>query len=120
MPNIIRSLSNKLLEGRIYYDWVVTTAFYSAIHAVDDKLMPLNINGYECKEIEQVRNAYNMKGRHAARERLVTEKLREIRSKYKWLDDKSRYSRYTTYKVTPSEADKAKQLLDKIIEACTK
>ena len=60
-----------------------------------------------------------MNGRHAARERIVFDKLPlEIATKYKWLDDKSRYARYTTFKVTTTEADKAKQYLKEIYECC--
>jgi hypothetical protein len=109
-----QSLSDKLYSERIYFDWVITTAFYSVIHAVDDKLLPITINGKTCNAIEEVRNAYCMKGRHAARERLVTDNLSQIRTKYKWLDDKSRYSRYTTYKITSAEAEKAYAFLKEI------
>lgn len=60
-----------------------------------------------------------MKGRHSSRERLVFDHFPiQIAAKYKWLDDKSRYSRYTTFKVTPTEADKARQYLMEIHEAC--
>ena len=61
-----------------------------------------------------------MNGRHAARERLVCDELDlQTAIKYKWLDDKSRYSRYTTFKVTPAEASKAKQYLNDIIKTCS-
>lgn len=59
-----------------------------------------------------------MPGRHASRERLVIEKMNyTIGAKYKWLDDKSRYARYTTYKVTIAEAEKAKQYPEEIYTA---
>lgn len=114
-----KELSNTLLEGKIYYDWSVTTAFYSAIHFVEDKILPCEINGTHCKNINDVKQAYKMKGRHASREKLVHNNLTLLTSiKYKWLDDKSRYSGYTTYKITITEAQKAKDFLKAIYEEC--
>ena len=114
-----QTLSKELLEGKKYYDWVITTAFYSSIHFVEDCILPCDLHGVMCKDISEVKRAYKMPGRHAARERLVCEKLDiKIAVKYKWLDDKSRYSRYTTYKVTTTEANKASQFLQEIFSYC--
>lgn len=112
-------LSELLHEGKKYYDWVVTTCFYAAIHFVEDVLLLCEINGSSCKTISDVKSAYKMQGRHSARERLVCEKMDlQTAVKYKWLDDKSRYSRYTTYKVTPTEADKAREYTRQIQNRC--
>jgi hypothetical protein len=112
-----KTLSNKLLGEKTYYDWVVTTAFYSTIHYVEDCILPTKIGDIECNCIAQVKNAYRMKGRHEARERLVFEKLGlKVGAKYKWLDDRSRNSRYETFKLQASEAHKAKQYLDYIFK----
>ncbi|GAA0194870.1 hypothetical protein GCM10009122_58720 [Fulvivirga kasyanovii] len=114
-----KTLSHELLEGKKYYDWVITTAFYSAIHFVEDKILPCEISSRICNNISEVKAAYKMNGRHSSRERLVFDHFPiGIAVKYKWLDDKSRYSRYTTFKVTPTEADKAQQYLLEIHEAC--
>lgn len=114
-----KMLSGELFSGKKYYDWVITTAFYSAIHFVEDKILPCEVSTKLCKNISEVKSAYKMNGRHSSRERLVFEKLPlGIAAKYKWLDDKSRYSRYTTFKVTNTEADKAQQYLKEIYEAC--
>ncbi len=114
-----QNLSNDLFNGKIYYDWVITTAFYSAIHFVEDKILPCDVAGRLCKNISEVKSAYRMSGRHSSRERLVCDKLNlTIAAKYKWLDDKSRYSRYMTFKVTQTEAEKAKQYLKEIFEEC--
>ena len=64
-----QKLSEVLLNGKIYYDWVITTAFYSAIHFVEDKILPCKIISIECKNITDVKNAYKMNGRHSSRER---------------------------------------------------
>lgn len=114
-----KKLSEELFEGKVYFDWVVTTAFYSAIHLVEDKILPCDIDSNNCKNINDVKKAYRMNGRHSARERLVRDKMTlSTAIKYKWLDDKSRYSRYTTFKVTLSEAEKAKQFLSDIQKEC--
>lgn len=114
-----RALSQELFEGKKYFDWVITTAFYAAIHFVEDKILPCKISAIECKNIGDVRSAYKMNGRHSSRERLVFDNLpSSTAARYKWLDDKSRYSRYTTFKVTSAEADKAQQYLKEIYKVC--
>ncbi len=110
-------LSVKLLNEGHYYDWVITTAFYSAIHYVEDVLLPCELNGRTCTNIRDVKNALNQKGRHAARERLVANKIPLDSFRYKWLDDQSRNSRYITYKVNKAFAEKALEHLSKIKQA---
>ncbi|WP_225035105.1 hypothetical protein [Winogradskyella sp. SM1960] len=110
-----KTLSNQLLSDKIYYDWVVTTAFYSTIHYVEDHILPTKIGTKDCNCIAQVKKAYSMRGRHEARERLVFDNLGpKIGARYKWLDDRSRNSRYETFKLQASEALKAKEYLDYI------
>ncbi|WP_433836269.1 hypothetical protein [Flavobacterium anhuiense] len=114
-----QALSNLLLEGKLYYDWVVTTAFYSAIHFVEDFALPADINGKHCVDISDVKNAFQTEGRHAARERLVFAKIDTyVGVRYKWLDDHSRNARYKTYKAQASEALKAQEYLNYIHKHC--
>jgi len=113
-----RLLSQKLFDEADYFDWSITVAFYSAIHFVENRLFPCIINEQHCKNINDVKFAYKMDGRHASRERLVFDRLREIGPYYKWLDDKSRYARYTTFKINKNEAEKAIQYLNKIYKYC--
>lgn len=116
-----RKLSDELYKGKVYYDGVITTAFYSAIHFVEDKILPCTVASKQCKNINDIKKAYRINGRHSSRERLVFDNFPlTIALKYKWLDDKSRYSRYTTFKVTPTEADKAHQYLEDIYKGCYK
>lgn len=110
-----KSLSENLKKEGKYYDWVITTSFYSSIHFLENKLLPIEIGSVNCNNIQQVKNAYRQKGRHIARLKLIQLNAPvEIAVGYKWLDDKSRFSRYTTYKVTATEADKALQFINKI------
>lgn len=114
-----KNLSKELFDKAQYLDWAITTAFYSAIHFVEDKILPCQVQGQHCTNIDDVKKAYSMRGRHAARERLVSDHLElKVAVRYKWLDDKSRYARYTTYKITKSEAEKAQLYLKSIHEAC--
>lgn len=115
-----RSLCKELLNGKVYYDWVITTAFYSAIHLLEHKLLPITIEQTKCDNIAQVRRSLRLKGRHIARERLVEQNTEKaISTRYKWLDDQSRYARYTTYKLSNAEADKAEKYLGVIHDYCT-
>lgn len=115
-----KSLSEDLKKGKKFYDWVVTTSFYSSIHFLEDYLLPKTINSSLCNNIQQVKNAYKLKGRHIARLKLIQNHASiDIAVSYKWLDDRSRYSRYTTYKVTAAEADKAIQYISKIEKYCS-
>lgn len=116
-----KELSKQLFKGKTYYDWVVTTSFYSCIHYVESKILPVDLNGIECKCLADVRSAYKMAGRHSARERLVFDELGgEVGARYKWLQDRSRYSRYETFKINNNEAEKALQYLDFIENKCVK
>jgi hypothetical protein len=111
---------NIYFEGKKFYDWVVTISFYSAIHFLEDFILPKTINSQHCENLNEVKGAYKMPGRHEARERLVWDNMDvEIAAYYSWLDDRSRFSRYTTYKLTVTEAQKAQEYLTKIISACT-
>ncbi len=114
-----KDLSLQLLSESVYLDWSITTAFYSVIHFVEDKILPCDVRGAHCVNINEVKKAYKIPGRHSSRERLVQEKLPiDVATKYKWLDDKSRYARYTTYKISKCEAEKAKIYLDAIHRCC--
>lgn len=116
-----KTLAEDLNNGKKYYDWVITTSFYSAIHFLEDLLIPSTIGAQECKNIQEVKNAYNLRGRHIARLKLIQMNAPlDIAIGYKWLDDRSRYSRYTTYKITPAEASKALQYLNAIHTHCSK
>ncbi len=114
-----QKLSYKLLSENEYYDWVITTAFYSSIHFFENKILPAIINGCSCKNISDVKRAYHEDGRHAARRSMIRNHCpSDISGFYNWLDDQSRNSRYTTYKVNKPMGEKAKDYLDKIYLFC--
>jgi hypothetical protein len=113
-------LSTKLLSEGIYFDWAVTTAFYSAVQYTEDVLFPSIINGVYCTEIGAARSVCKLDGRHATRERLVYSIMGNTTGAYyKWLDDRSRTARYKTYKIEKAIAEKAVDYLHRILEACS-
>lgn len=86
-----------------YADWVVTTAFYSALHFVEHKIFPFthskngrdemlkNISDY--KKISDPR-----KSKHELRYDLVVWHCQVIENQYKWLWDTCSSARYFDYK----------------------
>lgn len=113
-------LAKKLYSEGVYYDWVITTCFYSAVHLVEYHILPCNIEGVHCKDIHNVKQAYNSFGKHAARLRLVSLNESSIRIEYKWLEDTSRNARYCSYKINKNQADKAMSYLSVIKKRCIK
>lgn len=114
-----RELSEKLFDEKVYFDWSVTTAFYSSIHFVEDVIFPTNIDGITCNNIAEAKSVYKINGRHATREKLVFDKINtSVGARYKWLDDNSRNARYKTYKIRPDMAEKAKEYLKYIFDHC--
>jgi hypothetical protein len=71
-----KNLSEKLYQEKTYYDWSITTAFYSSIHFVEDFIFPTEIDGITCDNISDAKTAYKINGRHATREKLVFDKIK--------------------------------------------
>lgn len=108
-------------------DWVITTAFYSAIHFVRHKLFPLkrydphnsqertfnNFNEYISKFMDP-----SSSNRHKELRKLVTEELGPISGRYRWLSDNCWHSRYHNYKVSRQKAKRAREHLKEIKQAC--
>jgi len=116
-----KDLCAELHKQGKYYDWVVTTAFYSAIHYIEGKILPTKVNNKQCANIFEVKDALAVDGRHQARSRLVHKcsKNFQIAAAYDWLDEQSRNSRYKTYKVNKNIADKAVYYLNLIADYCS-
>ncbi|QCO45773.1 MULTISPECIES: hypothetical protein [Elizabethkingia] len=111
-------LSNKLKDEGIYFDWSITISFYSVIHYIEDKAFPITFLDKTCNSLRDYMNAQSIISRHTARRRLVGQKFPSILSKYKWLEDKSRFSRYEDYNITEAEANQALRYLSNIKECC--
>lgn len=111
-------LSNPNEEGVTFHDWVVTTAFYSAMHYVQHEIFPLTIG-------DNVYNTFNeyyhkhFKGsekpsKHTATAELVRINIYNAYAAYKSLVDTCHTARYTDYQTTEAVAIVARKRLDQV------
>ncbi len=107
-----------------YFDWVVTTAFYSALHFVQNEIFPFTIGrrSYTC--FDNYYNGYFGPGRKPSKHQttidLVASEIRPCTSAYRFLYDTSMTARYRKYKVLESIADKAIKELQIVKDNCSK
>lgn len=132
-----------LFENGLYYDWVITTAFYSALHFIDYKLFPytiilkgkkVNIQTFDSffhwyKEMRRLgypdesiisKLPANLPP-HKVRFFLVEMRYKdeEIVGWYKLLMDDAQNARYKNYKVNQGQAVLALNIhLKKIVKFC--
>lgn len=115
-----RDACKDLRKGNIYHDWCITTAFYSALHYVNNKIFPFKLSpSVECNTISEAKNALRTKDLHETRAKMVELQCRDIAKQYRWLKSNAHNSRYVTYKFSPTQADKAIQFLGEIEKYCT-
>ena len=91
---------NFISKKEDYGDWIITTAFYSAIHYVRYLMLPVNLkNGTEINCFEALFNIQrgSVEGRHGFQNRYVTTKITEIAIEYKQLHDWCNQARYFEY-----------------------
>lgn len=106
-----------------YPDWVVTTAYYSAIYYIDNQIFPLTV-GQEpvYATFNQFLNRNRGGGKpHEIRLDLVNKHLPECTKDLTWLFetcDGARYNRYNG--VTPEIATMARDALQRIKKVCKK
>lgn len=109
-----------LRQGNKFHDWCITTAFYSALHYVDLKIFPFIISEQKCTNLKEAQQKLRTPDLHETRAKLVElQCTREIAQAYRWLKTTAHTSRYITYKITPTQADKAIEMLGKIEKYCS-
>lgn len=115
-------LCDLLLENGQFNDWVITTAFYAALHYVKHQMFPLHLAGKKFNEFEAYYFQHEKKGvdKHRSLSGLVCRNLKDCSGAYRWLLDAAKNSRYNNYKVAPETASKARKLLSAIKNSCTK
>lgn len=111
-------LSLQLYGEGVFFDWATTTAFYSALHYVNEKILPSHYNGKECSTILEAASALKTKTKHDATMAMVTIKLPVIADDYKFLMDSSFTARYYDYGVNKYFAKLCQKKLKKIREHC--
>ncbi len=110
-------------------DWVITTAYYSAIYYVSHHLFPnqYEINGkvrrYDnfeeyYREFKRYSNGVELNP-HKIRLQLVEEYIPEIYVEYKTLKDECWTSRYVNYVFNTLEVETCKDCLREIEEICS-
>lgn len=111
-------LSSELLKEGKYNDWVVTTAFYSALHFIEHKLFPLELDNTVYSDLGEVRAKRRCASKHSARKELVAECLPAQIANYDFLDKNCRNARYVNYVVSPKKANIAFQRLGQLKQEC--
>jgi hypothetical protein len=110
-------LCDKLLTEGVYLDWVITTAFYAAMHYIDSKIYPTNYNGNEYKDFYSYYESECKKSninKHSAKKKLFTNHNSDLGEKYKYLYDACQSARYEKYNVSSGAAIHARKKLDLI------
>ena len=120
-------LCDFLLSNGNFNDWVVTTAFYSAIHFVRYKIFPLSKYDPQTNRQETYNNfehylnrfsEANKNKKHGELLKLVDEKIPIINGHYRWLFDTCHTSRYKDYRVEKQKAKRAQEYLKHIKNQC--
>ncbi len=114
---------NKIVCDKLYLqndikcnDWVITTAFYSAIHFIDHLLFPLEYSeGLKFNNIGQAHSFIKAESIHQSRSILVGKFLNQFHDQYNFLIKECHHARYSNYDVNSVLSDKAVRELDKII-----
>lgn len=114
-------LCNFLLSTKKYNDWVVTTAFYSALNFVKHQIFPLDTKGKgKFETFEDWYKAHGKdKDKHEALSYLVSTNTDGGRA-YKWLLDACKNARYINYDLNEDFAIKSKKMLDAVKSHCPK
>ena len=113
-----------LLKNGSYNDWVVTTAFYSAMHFVQNEIFPLTVSGDTFNNFNHYYNktvrGKKQTSKHAITRKLVDAYLPIIAAQYHWLFTTCMTSRYHDYKVSFNKAKLSRDYLNDIKKAMTK
>lgn len=108
---------NYVSKKEEFCDWIITTAFYSAVHYVRHYMLPIkHTNGvtYDCFEKYFSSSKYADEGRHGFQNRFVTHNIPEIAAEYKQLHDWCTNARYFEYNQPRNLSNYAKDNLKQI------
>lgn len=118
--NFLRTSNNR------FYDWEVTTAFYSALQYVNAELFPKqyenplnnriqNFNSFD-DYYRLIKKCDNDCNKHSLLQEMVEEYLPEIRDDYRTLKDNCWTARYDNYQIEEEIANLALDCLKNISE----
>ena len=110
-----------ILNHGQFHDWVITTAFYSALHHVQEEIFPFtdkdnnSYNTFEQYYSKSLRDGKKI-SKHGLTIKLVEQRITGAGTLYRSLHDMCKTCRYSNYNVSPKKAKIAKSYLDKIIK----
>lgn len=111
-------LCDLLLNNGNFNDWVVTTAFYAALHFSLAHIFPLEEDGESFQSVDAYKQVKKLSiSKHAITKNLVKKKIREVSANYNWLWDACYTARYKNYLVDKAKAEKAVSFLNLIKSA---
>lgn len=108
------ALCDFLITDGSYRDWIITTAFYSALHYVKNEIFPLTEAGVTYNNFNDYYRIVQkpMKlCKHRGMIELTKRYLNPCSGHYRWLYDACMTSRYNNYQVTPAKAGTARTKL---------
>ncbi|MCB0480224.1 MAG: hypothetical protein KDC83_02280 [Flavobacteriales bacterium] len=120
------SICDHLSEQTQFNDWVITTAFYSAIHYVSHKLFPMTISKVTAsityESFDEYCNGENKFRRKHKEMRILVERNlpSDIAAAYNQLLDSSWTARYSQYKYSNKISKLARKRLTAVRNYCTK
>lgn len=115
-----KKLCDKLHLEKGFPDWVVTTAFYSAINFIDYKIFPTKNTTKPYQDIAEAKLDMGQNiSAHKVRGMLVKSELSSHIGSYKFLKDRCHTARYVNYKISETTVNQARTFLDSIIKDCT-
>ncbi len=109
-----------LYSANEYPDWVVTTAFYCAMHYAHAIIFPYTELGDTYKNLEEYFNKYKRTGdtKHSVTLDLIQKLHFPISEKYKQLKDTAHTARYHDYELPSPVVGKMRKNLRVIEEYC--
>lgn len=113
------------LHNKDFADWIITTAFYSALHFASYKIFPYKkeLPKDQSLTISSIDEAVNNDnphgvGKHQLMSDLLFKYSNAIASDYNWLKDMCFNARYVEYQQDMLIADRAITLMGKIKKDC--
>lgn len=115
------ALCEFLLHNGNYNDWVITTAFYSALNYVKFEMFPLHISGVgKFEDFEMYLRKQDKSGeKHYVLMQLVSRYMK-CGGAYRWLLENCMTARYSEYIVSEANARHARRMLAYVKESCQK
>ena len=107
---------NFLFANSEFYDWVITTAFYSALHYVHHEIFPVTIGTFRyenCEDYFSFLQSLKEKNinKHSETLRLVQNYIPKALRYYRSLFDLCKNARYHDYNIGKKKAVSAKEAL---------